>query len=130
MERICKNCRLFNPDDSSCSVKLVNGTDVIRDLPVNANDSCVWEDMGLADFIQEVRFWVEDPETGKKTDGNGLVKIQYPEGFFGYSEREREERDRLFEKEVEDYMAGAQRPWRRTMLDSFKKKPAQTDGTP
>jgi hypothetical protein len=29
-----------------------------------------------------VKFWVEDKE-GKKTSGEGTVKIEYPEGFFG-----------------------------------------------
>ena len=33
--------------------------------------------------VEQVRWWVEDPETGNPTDGNGTVKIEYPEGFFG-----------------------------------------------
>lgn len=83
MDRICKNCRLFDHHSRTCAVRLVNGTEVIRDVPVDPYDTCLWEDMGLAEFIREVRFWVEDPTTGEKTDGNGQVKIQYPSEFFG-----------------------------------------------
>jgi hypothetical protein len=32
--------------------------------------------------VKQVRWWTED-EKGQKTDGNGVVKIEYPEGFFG-----------------------------------------------
>ena len=32
------------------------------------------------------RFWVENPETGEPTDGKGIVKIEYPKGFFGPEE--------------------------------------------
>ena len=32
--------------------------------------------------VQEVKFWVEDEE-GNKTKGDGTVKIEYPDKFFG-----------------------------------------------
>ena len=35
----------------------------------------------IADEIKEVKFWVEN-EKGEKIDGNGIVKIEYPKGFF------------------------------------------------
>lgn len=83
MKKICKNCALFNKQNNTCQVKIVYGPEVIRDVPVDPKNTCLWEQMGVADLIQEVRFWVEDPKTGEKTDGNGIVKMQYPEGFFG-----------------------------------------------
>lgn len=49
-------------------------------MPVRPEDSCHMEDMGIE--IQQVRWWVED-EKGEKTDREGKVKIEYPEGFFG-----------------------------------------------
>jgi hypothetical protein len=36
----------------------------------------------FAKEIQQVRFWVENEE-GKPTNGDGVVKMEYPEGFFG-----------------------------------------------
>lgn len=36
----------------------------------------------FSDDVKEVKFWVEN-ESGEKTDGDGTVKIEYPEGFFG-----------------------------------------------
>jgi hypothetical protein len=35
--------------------------------------------------VDQVRWWVENKE-GKKIDGNGIVKIEYPENFFGNKE--------------------------------------------
>jgi hypothetical protein len=32
--------------------------------------------------VKQVRWWVED-EKGKPTEGDGVVKIEYPEDFFG-----------------------------------------------
>lgn len=82
MERICQNCKLFDPHESTCSVRIIYGTEVVRNVPVEGNSSCLWEELGLSDHIKEVRFWVED-EAGNSTSGNGTVKIEYPDGFFG-----------------------------------------------
>ena len=83
MEYICGNCRLFNPATSTCAVRIMNAGITYRDIPVDEDDFCLWEELGVADQIQEVRFWVEDPKTGQKINGDGRLKIQYPEGFFG-----------------------------------------------
>ena len=91
IERICANCKLFNPHKSECSVVILHEGQRHR-IPVDAEDECFFEGMyfdpttkAMEDFagdIQEVKFWVEN-EKGEKTDKNGAVKIEYPEGFFG-----------------------------------------------
>lgn len=88
IERICKNCRLFNPQTSECSVVILVEGERTK-IPVDPQDSCFFEanpELGqtedFTDMIQQVRFWCED-EDGKKTDGNGKVKVEYPKGFFG-----------------------------------------------
>jgi len=96
IERICQNCQLFNAEKSQCSVVILHEGKRIN-LPVLAKDPCFFE-MGyfdpttkaVEDFtedIKQVRFWVED-ENGKPTKGNGTVKMEYPEGFFGKSTEE------------------------------------------
>ena len=49
-------------------------------LPVLPNDKCHLEELNIP--IQQVRWWVED-ENGNHVDGNGIVKMEYPIGFFG-----------------------------------------------
>ena len=90
VEQICKNCRLFNPARSVCSVwVLLEGRKV--QVPVGENDPCFYEqpyfdpmtgEQDTFNEIKEVRMWVEGKD-GKRTDGNGTVKIEFPEGFFG-----------------------------------------------
>lgn len=86
MQRICKNCRLFNEPDGTCSIRILHQGVVWRDIPVDPNDECLWEELGIADHIQQVRFWVED-DNGEPTKGNGTVKIEYPPGFFGSDQK-------------------------------------------
>lgn len=90
IKRICKNCKLYNPEKSICSVIILYDGQKIN-LPVDPEDPCFFEEKyfnpitgNTEDYndIQEVRLWVEDPETGIKGK-QGIVKIQYPEGFFG-----------------------------------------------
>jgi hypothetical protein len=80
LEPICKNCRLYDPRSETCKVTiLLDGRRY--NLPVSPEDHCHMDELGIE--VKEVRFWVEDPLTGEKTGGDGVVKIQYPEGFFG-----------------------------------------------
>jgi hypothetical protein len=90
IERICKNCKLFNPKKLECSVVILYGGERFH-LPVDPQDSCFFEKEVFDPItgkkedlneIKEVKWWVEDPVTGKQSD-KGNVKIQYPEGFFG-----------------------------------------------
>jgi hypothetical protein len=91
IKRICANCKLFNPEKSECSVVILYEGERVK-LPVSAEDPCFYEGQffepttgaieNFADEIQQARFWVED-ENGQKTDKNGTVKIEFPEGFFG-----------------------------------------------
>lgn len=91
IERICKNCKLFNPKNKECSVVILFEGQR-HHIPVDAEDACFFEAEhfdptiqamdNFAQDIQEVKFWVED-EKGQKTSGDGTVKIEYPDGFFG-----------------------------------------------
>lgn len=85
IERICKNCRLFDPSDNCCSVIVLYEGSKIR-LPVEPEDSCFFEqeyfdpitgEMDDLNAIKEIKFWVEDKD-GNKTDKDGIVKIEYP----------------------------------------------------
>jgi hypothetical protein len=97
IKRICKNCKLFNPVQSQCAVVILHNGQR-HHLPVEARDKCFFErefvaldgEGGVEYFtpeIQEVQFWTEDPITGEKTSKDGVVKIKYPEGFFGDEEK-------------------------------------------
>jgi hypothetical protein len=78
-EKICGNCQLFNAEKETCQVAiLIEGKQY--HMPVNTKDNCHMEELGIE--INQVRWWVED-ENGNQTNGNGIVKIEYPENFFG-----------------------------------------------
>lgn len=55
-------------------------------MPVSPEDKCHMEELGIE--IQQVRWWTEDAKTGEKTNNNGVVKMEYPKGFFGEEENE------------------------------------------
>ena len=76
----CGNCLLFDKTNETCNVAiLIEGKRY--HMPVNPEDKCHMDEMGIP--VNQVRWWVEDPSTGEKTDKNGVVKIEYPEAFFG-----------------------------------------------
>lgn len=80
IKKCCGNCRLYNNEKKHCSVAvLINGKQY--HMPVSPEDNCHMEELGIE--INQVRWWVEDPKTGEPTDGDGVVKIEYPAGFFG-----------------------------------------------
>src|SRR4051812_30157236 len=91
IKRICKNCRLYDPGMGHCSVVVLHEGRRLH-MPVLPNDLCLFEDQyfdpnteEIDDFtedIKEVKFWVEN-DKGDKTAGNGVVKMEYPEGFLG-----------------------------------------------
>ena len=80
VQPICKNCRLFDSQKEKCKVTILYGGERFN-MPVSPNDNCHMEELGIE--VNEVRWWVEDEKTGKKTTGDGKVKIEYPVGFFG-----------------------------------------------
>jgi hypothetical protein len=91
LEKICGNCKLFNPDRGECCVVILHEGQRLK-LPMSPSDKCFFEEeyfdpttKALENFsqeIQQVKFWVEN-EKGEKTNEKGTVKIEYPEGFFG-----------------------------------------------
>jgi hypothetical protein len=90
IEPICKNCRLYNPARGLCSVVILHEGERVN-IPVDPNDQCFFEQQyfdpttgSFEDFneVKEVKFWVEN-DKGQKTNKDGVVKIEYPEGFFG-----------------------------------------------
>lgn len=113
IERICKNCKIFDPKTGVCKIVVLYEGKRIN-VPMDENDSCMYEtgyfdpfSNNIEDFsedIKEVKFWVED-EKGNKTDKDGTVKIEYPEGFFGDNDPNVEELDeeyKKFLKELDD----------------------------
>lgn len=97
LEPKCKNCRLFDEAQGLCRVIILYAGEKTN-LPVDAEDDCFFEgeftalnEKGKQESfrpeVQQVKFWTEDPKTGKKTDKDGVVKIEYPEGFFGDEEK-------------------------------------------
>lgn len=83
IEHICGNCRLFDGTTSTCSVRLLVMGETFRDVPVGTKDQCLWEELGLADEIKEVRFKTIDPMTGEGTNGYGKVVMECDKDFFG-----------------------------------------------
>mgnify|MGYP000856804779 CR=1 FL=1 len=89
-KRICGTCLLFDRKTSQCNVVILVEGQKVR-LPVCAEDPCFFEQQcvnpqtGQAESfneIQQVRMWVEN-DKGEQIDGDGTVKIEYPEDFFG-----------------------------------------------
>jgi len=81
----CKNCLLYNPNKGTCGVAILHEGKQMH-LPVEAEDDCFFENEFVAkngdEFraeVQEVRWWVDNPDE----KGNGQVKMEYPDGFFG-----------------------------------------------
>ncbi len=86
VERICKNCRLYNPEANHCSVIIMHEGEKLH-LPVDPEDLCFFEfqyfdptTKAIENFneIKEIKAWVEDA-SGQKTGGNGIVKIEVPD---------------------------------------------------
>jgi hypothetical protein len=76
----CKNCYLFDKQNSMCKISiLIDGKKY--NMPVEENDDCHMIEFNVP--VEQVRWWVEDPQSGEKTNKNGIVKIEYPENFFG-----------------------------------------------
>lgn len=84
IEPICKNCLLYNHEKKECKVAvLIDGVE--HHLPVDKNDRCHMDELGIE--VQQVRWWTEDKE-GNPTKENGIVKIEYPQNFFGKQENQ------------------------------------------
>jgi len=91
IKRICKNCKIYNAKAEECSVIVLHEGERLK-VPMWPEDKCMYETeyfdpttKSMEDFagnIQEVKFWVEN-EQGEKVDGDGIVKMEYPKGFFG-----------------------------------------------
>jgi hypothetical protein len=80
MEPTCGNCLLFDRNKEICKVAILIEGKTMH-MPVSAGDRCHMDELGIP--VEQVRWWVEDPKTGNAVDGDGTVKIEYPEGFFG-----------------------------------------------
>ena len=83
IEKICNNCFLYNRENSTCKVAiLLNGKEY--HMPVDPGDKCHMDELQIE--VKQVRWWVED-EKGNPTEGDGVVKIEYPEDFFGKDQK-------------------------------------------
>jgi hypothetical protein len=77
---ICGNCYLFDREKEICKISiLIDGKKF--NMPVNEKDNCHMLELEIP--IEQVKWWVEDPSNGEKTNKNGIVKMEYPENFFG-----------------------------------------------
>ena len=89
----CRNCKLYDWESKVCKVIILYEGNRIN-VPTEPNDLCLYEEKFIEILpdgktktftpeVEQVRMWVEDPRTGKKTNKNGVVKIEYPEKFYG-----------------------------------------------
>jgi len=95
------NCKLYNSKAEECSVVVLHEGKRLK-VPMWPEDRCMYESEyfdpttksmeNFTDDIQEVKFWVEN-EKGDKVKGDGIVKIQYPKGFFGKEKEINENED-------------------------------------
>lgn len=70
MEKICKNCLLFDKEKKICKVAiLIEGKKY--NLPVFPEDKCHLDELKIP--VEQVR-WFEEENNNKK-----IVKIEYPE---------------------------------------------------
>lgn len=85
IEKICKNCKLFNPQNNTCRIIVLHEGKKLH-IPVDPNDPCFFHDelntkeeetFIPIDDVKQMRFWVENPLTGEQ-DTQGIVKIEYP----------------------------------------------------
>ncbi len=102
VKAICGNCLLANTKTSTCMVAILHAGEQYH-LPIKPSDECFFENEFTARTpeydqkgnltnvnqekfkvgVEEVKWWTENPKTGKRTTGDGVVKIEYPDGFFG-----------------------------------------------
>ena len=93
-KEVCGTCALFNREKKNCRVAILHEGEEYH-IPVDEDDKCFFQDKHLPETeIKQVRFWVEDPKSGEKSE-EGIVKMEYPEGFFGKEEFP----ENFFEKE-------------------------------
>ena len=85
IKKICGNCRLYESSEQRCKITVLHDGERYN-MPVSPEDKCHMEELGIE--IQQVRWWTEDAETGEKTNNNGVVKMEYPKGFFGEEKNE------------------------------------------
>lgn len=91
IDRKCKNCKLFDPQKEHCKIVVLFEGER-KNIPMSPDDDCIYETEyfdptkkaieTFSDDVKQVKFWVEN-EKGEKINGDGVVKIEYPEGFFG-----------------------------------------------
>ena len=90
-EQVCGTCRLYNHKKGTCRIAVLYAGEQIY-VPVDPVDKCFYENQYLPvkksgetdpvlDHIKQVRFWVEDPGTGKPAK-EGVVKVELPKEDF------------------------------------------------
>jgi hypothetical protein len=91
-EQVCGTCRLYNNEKGTCRVAVLYAGEQIH-IPVDPVDKCFYENQYLPadkpgktgekvlDHIKQVRFWVENPNTGEQAK-EGVVKVELPKEDF------------------------------------------------
>ena len=98
IEPICGNCMLYDSAERRCKVTILHEGERFE-LETDPEQHCLYDQKYITyqknhrtgkrekkvfkPEVQETRFWVEDAKTHEPTKGDGIVKIQYSEGFFG-----------------------------------------------
>lgn len=87
IERICKNCQLYDEANQECSIIVLHEGQKLK-VPMSPSDQCLYEENyfnpidnkkeNLISDIKQIKMWVEN-DKGEKINGNGIVKIEYPE---------------------------------------------------
>lgn len=77
IEPICGNCRLYDHPTGSCRVAVIIEGQILH-MPVFPKDHCHMDELGIE--VQEIRWWAEDPKTGKKGE-EGKIKMEFPENL-------------------------------------------------
>ncbi len=73
IRKICKNCKLYNPEESTCSVSVIHEGEYLE-LKVKPNDRCWWLKMEqeLFEAIPIQQVMVQYDLDGKK------IKVEAP----------------------------------------------------
>lgn len=54
IEKVCKNCKLYNKEEGTCSVTVVHEGNYYE-LPVLPNDKCFWQEQDIP--VSLLRAW-------------------------------------------------------------------------
>ena len=78
-EKKCNSCLCYDRETGFCQVNILINDKKLK-LPVFPDDSCHYISLGVS--VEQIRLWEEEKQNGEK-----VVKIEYPVGFFGSDDK-------------------------------------------